>query len=136
MQLFDTIVGLLSAAHKRQLWMLFLDEEHRLLDPLMPMEELPEDPEELDEIEDLGLVTAPWLITHRARQIAQTLGARSFVLVWERTGERRFSRDDLDWARAFVDCGGRRNTGEVYLRAVFLLHDGGLRQFVADDLIE
>lgn len=134
MQLHRVLQFLLTATIQRQIWLFFLDAEQRLTDPIMPMNDHPLDPYELHEIEDLGLVTFPTVFVHRARQIAEAVDAASFVIVWERPGDDKFTRDDIQWAAAFVDQAGGA-AGSAPLRALFLLHDRGLRQFAPDDYL-
>lgn len=134
LQLHGLLTRLLGAARQRQIWLVFFDEQSRLLDPIMPMSDHPYDPEVLHETEDLGLVSFPEMFVHRARQIAEMVNAVSFALIWERPGGEKYTHDDLDWARAFIDRAGDRSDLAT-LRALFLLHDHGLRQVVPDDYL-
>ncbi len=133
-QLHRVLTRLLGIARQRQIWLVFFDEQNRLLEPIMPLNDHPLDPQELHEIEDLGLVSFPEVFVHRARQIAEMLHAASFALVWERPGDEKYLPDDLDWFRGFIDRAGKRPE-LARLRALFLLHDRGLRQVVPDDYL-
>lgn len=107
-----------------------LDDQHRVVEPIMPFEDLTADPRELIEVEDLGLVAAPKLYADRIAFVCELMGATSFAVVWERQGGDRFTRRDLAWASDFADEAARL---PVRLRAQFLLHSTGLRQLTTDD---
>jgi hypothetical protein len=123
---------LLTGANQRQIWLFFLDEGDRLIEPIMPMNDHPCDPYALEQVEDLGLVSAPELFVHRAQDISQMIGAASFVIVWERLGGEKYTSDDLAWAEAFAEhaCA---HPQRARLRALFLLHDRGIRQIAPND---
>lgn len=123
---------LLGRATQRQVWLTFLDERQCFSDPIMPMNDHPTDPEELHETEDLGLVTFPYIFVSRARYIAEMCEARSYVIIWERLGGSRFTPDDLTWTREFVQQANGYSDG-AHLRAVFLMHERGLRPITPDD---
>lgn len=130
-ELHGTIEQLLKAASQRQIWFLFLDEHARLIDPIMPMNDHPEDPKELHEIEDLGRVTFPAVLVHRTREIAKMIGASSFIVVWERPGGKELTVADRSWCEAIAGCAVTCDPWTVQLRAMFLMHDDGVR-LIAD----
>lgn len=123
---------LFESASDEQLWMLFLTSEGRLRDVIMPMDELPDDPMAICETSDLGTRPFAEVFTHRAAELAEVLEAAAYIIVLERAGGEKFTAADIRWAGALADAaaGHRREAG---LRALFLLHDGGLRQMAADD---
>ncbi len=132
-QLRNRLSYLLTAAIQRQVWLFFFDERQRLIEPIMPMNDHPRDPHQLHETEDLGLATFPQVFITRARQVATMIGARSFVVVWERQGGRTLKTDDRAWARAFFEQAAageepRDASDQAAMRALFLLHSTGLRQ--------
>lgn len=131
-ELHTALQKLLQQATHRQVWLFFFDEKQRLIDLILPLDDHPEDPHRMEEVDDLGIVCPPELLVHRAQAIAEMVHAESFAIVWERLGPDKFTADDLDWARAFIDHAGRLSGGAP-LRSVFLLHDGGLRPFTPDD---
>lgn len=126
-QLLGVVEHLLNAAIQRQIWLFFLDVHDRLIEPIMPMNDHPEDPHELHEIEDLGRVSFPEIFIHRAREISGLIRAGSFVIVWERPGGENLTAEDLDWMQALSWCAAEDNVDSARLRATFLLHDSGLR---------
>ncbi|MFT4231683.1 MAG: hypothetical protein QM606_02750 [Leucobacter sp.] len=137
----DQLERLLQRASVRQVWLLFLDGDLRLAEPLMPNDEVPDSPHELCDTEDLGTVPFAEVLVDRARMASEMIGAREFVLVWERCGADRFSAEDRAWAHAAAaEAGPRWGRGASFggetpvpLRAQFVLHDTGLRQITADD---
>lgn len=134
----DQLGLLLERATHRQLWLLLLDHERRLAEPLMPMDDHPASPHELCDVSDLGLVPFAQVLVHRARIVCGLVGAREFVFVWERCGSERFTADDCEWARAIAGEAGARgalsdDAAVAPLRAQFVLHDTGIRQLTPDD---
>lgn len=140
-ELEDQLNLVLERATHRQVWLLLIDREHRLADPIMPMDDHPASPDELCDTDDLGTVPFAQVLVHRSRTVCELVGAREFVFVWERRGTDRFTADDRRWARAVagaaggVEPGGAASNAEVTapLRAQFLLHDTGIRQLTPDD---
>lgn len=120
---------LLSGADQRQVWAFFLDEHQRITDPIMPIEELPEDPHEICD-SDLGPLPFARLLSRRLAWVSEEISAPHLALVWERRGSEVFTKADLEWARLFSAAWPRPG---VRLRAQFLLHDSGLRQLTPDD---
>ncbi|MGJ0204528.1 hypothetical protein [Leucobacter sp. gxy201] len=128
-ELQRTLLQLLTGACRRQVWTFLLDESHRIVDPVMPFDELPDDPQELWDVEDLGTVPFIEVFRDRLAMIAELAGASRVVLVWERLGSERFSAEDLEWAG---ELAASWPSNGPQIRAQFLLHDTGLRQLVAD----
>ncbi|MGF6822115.1 hypothetical protein M2317_001019 [Microbacterium sp. ZKA21] len=128
----DLLHVLLRRANLRQMWLLFIDEHGRLGDPLMPMDDYPEDPHEDVEVDDLGRVDQAHLLMHRSGMLLEATGNASVVLVWERVGPSTLDDDDRAWAGAMADAAVSLG---VPLRAQFLLHNRGIRQLHADDWI-
>lgn len=129
-ELAEFLGDLLQRATHRQFWMLFLDDEQRLMEPIMPMDDHPLDPGELAETEDLGLAPFARVVVDRVGMIVEWIGASSVVFVWERRGPDKFTPEDRAWAGGFADESGRVG---LPLRAQFVLHSRGLRQIAADD---
>jgi hypothetical protein len=130
-QLREQLAHLLMRADRRQLWMLFLGSDHRLLDPIMPTDDLPLFPDAACDTEDLRRVPFSRLIVERAGSVLQMLGGGSIVLAWERPGPPKPASLDLAWTRAAARAADDLG---VALRAQFLLHDGGVRQFTEGEL--
>ncbi|WP_157502398.1 hypothetical protein [Leucobacter celer] len=137
----DQLGLMLERATHRQLWLLLIDQEHRLAEPLMPMDDHPLSPHELCETSDLGVVPFARVLVHRARIVCELVGAREFVFVWERCGTDRFTVEDREWARSIAgESGGTGSSGAAFggeavvpLRAQFVLHDTGIRPLTPDD---
>ncbi|MBL3700939.1 hypothetical protein [Leucobacter luti] len=140
-QRFDTVEQierlldpLLGRASQRQFWVLLFDAERRLLDPIMPFEGVPSDPDELSDTSDLGRVPFATVLRHRIAWLATTVGADSWVGVIERVGAERFTPADCAWARSMA-APGAPGIGAPPVRAQFVLHDSGVRQLTADDYL-
>lgn len=131
-ELRDLLELLLQRANRRQLWLTFIDERGCLGDPLMPMDDYPDDPAELITTEDLGEVTQAHLLMQRMGMFREITGNASVVLVWERLGSAAVDADDRAWARAMRESA---RTLDVPLRAQFVLHGGGVRQLHPDDYV-
>ncbi len=121
---------LLRGATRPQLWLIFLDDEARVVPPLMPCGDLPPDPYMPTPTDDLGVLPVVSVLAARVGALVELLGAAQAVLVWERPGTARLSPIDRGWAsgmaRACSEAG-------VPLRAQCLLHDGGSIVLAADD---
>ncbi|MBF0815594.1 hypothetical protein E4U02_04140 [Microbacterium paludicola] len=127
----EELIGLLlTGAIRRQLWLLFLDEDDRLSEAIMPTDDFPRDPHEPNIVDDLGPVTAAHLIAARMPLVLEAVGAAALVLVWEREGAADFEREELAWAAAMAEA---LRLQDVPLRAQFLLHDDGVRPLTLDD---
>ena len=128
----DVLELLLDAAIRRQMWLLFIDERGCLTGPLMPMDDLRPDPDELVTTDDLGTVPLAEVLVTRMRMLLELTGSARTVLVWERRGSRRVLARDAAWARAMAEQAVAQG---VPLRAQFLLHNKGLRQLHPDDWV-
>ncbi|MBO3662389.1 hypothetical protein [Microbacterium stercoris] len=127
----EELVGLmLTGAIRRQLWLMFLDDDDRMSEAIMPTTDFPEDPHEPAVVEDLGPVTAARLIADRIGRIGAAIDVTQLVVVWEREGEESFRDEELAWAAAMADA--MAETG-MRLRAQYLLHNTGLRVLAPDD---
>ena len=141
--LADQLDRVFGHAELRQVWLLFLDEQQRLTDPIMPMDDHPLEPDELIDTEDLGRVPFVRAMMERARMACDLVGAQEFVFMWERRGSETLNHADLRWARALAEVSGADTVGgsagesdgngggdrgrATPLRAQLLLHDGGVR---------
>ncbi|QTV80524.1 hypothetical protein [Microbacterium sp. NIBRBAC000506063] len=123
---------LLLRANRRQMWLLFIDELGRLGDPLMPMDDYPEDPRAMTTTGDLGDVSQSHLLMHRMGLIREAIGHESVVLVWERIGGSAITDADRCWGRAMAE---EARLLEIPLRAQFVLHSQGIRQLHPDDYL-
>lgn len=128
----DVLQVLLRRASRRQLWLLFLDERGCLGDPVMPMDEYPDDPRGEVEADDLGKVGHAHLLMHRIGMLREITGNASVVLVWERVASSTLDEEDRAWAGAMADEAALL---DVPLRAQFLLHNRGMRRLRPDDYI-
>lgn len=128
--LFDLLEVLLGTAHRRQLWLIMLDDANRIEGPLMPLEGHPQHPEDLCDTDDLGEVAHSFALAHRFAMISDLVGATQVILVWERPGGEDLEAEERAWAGAMTR---RCDESGVRLRAQFVLHDRGLRLLVPDD---
>ena len=123
---------LLECAIRRQLWLMFLDEDDRIAGPFMPNDDYPLDPVETTRTEDLGVVPNAELLAKRFGMLMREFGFAKLLVTWERCGGSRIDPATLAWARAFGEA--LRAEG-VVVRAQLLLHDAGLRVLAPDDLV-
>lgn len=131
-QLVLALDDLLSCAHVRQLWLIFLDGDDRLTGPFMPGSGYPHDPLETAHTDDLGDLSAAQLLSARLEMIAGILQAAAVVLVWEDPGCDGLSSQTRAWVREMATA--CRDAG-VRLRAQLLLDDRGMRVLVPDDFV-
>lgn len=128
----DLLEVLLQRANQRQMWLMFMDDRGCLGDPLMPMDDYPEHPHDVVEIDDLGAVTEAHVLMHRASLLRDMTGNASVVLAWERIGLETVTAADRDWAGAMAAAA---HTLDVPLRAQFIVHSRGVRQLHPDDYV-
>ncbi|MDQ0642885.1 hypothetical protein [Microbacterium murale] len=128
----DALQLLLQRANRRQMWMMFMDDRGCLGQPLIPIEDYPDDADEVVDVADLGRVTQAHVFMHRAGRLCQMTENASVVLVWERIGSSAVSPEDRSWARAMADAAG---VLDVPLRAQFVVHGRGVRQLHPDDYL-
>jgi hypothetical protein len=111
----DDVVSLVTALLERpvtrQCWVLFLDERAVPISFVMPVSELPWQPDE--HVDDLAALVA---------DVVQQVAAAEVVLVWERPGEDRLYPVDWEWVDA-SECALREH--DVRLRAQVAVHTGG-----------
>lgn len=128
----DALEILLQEAIRRQLWLLFIDDRGCLGAPLMPMDDYPQDPSEIVDVDDLGEVSQAELLMHRIGMLVNATGNSSAVLAWERRGTTAVRAEDRLWARAMAAAAAAL---AVPLRAQFIVHDAGVRQLHPDDYL-
>lgn len=127
----DMLQFLLGSANQRQVWLFHFDENGAIIDPIMPMDGLPNSPDEIVGTSDLGRVTFATVLSDRIMGIMEMIDAASCGLVWERRGSDRCSPNDIAWAS---DLAHYLAVAGVTLRAQFLLHNDGLRELTTADL--
>lgn len=125
------IETLLDRASGRRLWLLFIDGRGCLGDPLIPMDDYPQNPMERVRSEDLGEIEHAGLLIQRIGMLREITGNEAVVLVWERLGSSAVGAADREWARAMLDAAG---TFDVPLRAQFVLHGNGVRELQLADI--
>lgn len=123
---------LLDRANRRQMWLLFIDDRGCLGDPLMPMDDYPDDPTLITSADDLGEVDQATLLMSRIGMLREMTGNEAVVLVWERLGSSVVGVEGREWARAMRDAA---TALEVPLRAQFVLHNRGVRELALDDIL-
>lgn len=125
------IQTLLDRANRRQMWLMFMDDRGCLGDPLMPMDDYPDDPTEITSTDDLGEVDQATLLMHRMSMLREMTGNVAIVLVWERLGSSVIGVEDREWAKAMRVAAAAL---DVPLHAQFVLHSRGVRQLQIDDI--
>jgi hypothetical protein len=116
-QRVDSLIG---RAQNRQIWLLFLDQNHVQSPLVLPISDVPvsPSPDDLDNWCEL------------IRGTTEAVDAADVVVVLERYASERLTDADKGWARLVRD--GCRVAG-VTLRAVALSHRRGVRLLAADD---
>lgn len=107
----DLVDALLDRPITRQCWVLFLDERAVPISFVMPISDLPWQPDE--HVEDFAALIA---------DVVQQVAAAEVVLVWERPGESQLFPVDWEWVDA-CECALREH--DVRLRAQVAVHRGG-----------
>lgn len=129
----ELIAKQLGRGRLRRLWLLFLDDDDRLIAPLTPFGDYPRDPYQQGTTGDLGEVTCSELFGSHLARLMRRNDIAQLVLIWERRGGEALVEADCEWAgrvgHALRQHGGR-------LRAQFVVHGRGVRQFAPDDLPE
>jgi hypothetical protein len=110
--------ALIGKAIRRQLWVMFLDENDMQLPVLMPMDGMPTEPEEGNRL------------SMALRELVDGVGAHSVILVLERYGGQELTASDVAWARALHEAAA---SAEIRLRAILLSHRSGVRGVAQDD---
>ncbi len=113
------VAALVGRAVRRQLWFLFLDDDHVQLPLVMPFSDPPLTP-------DASVSTLASVI----RLAMESENASSVVVVIERYADAMLSDADKKWARAIIGACEKR---EVVVRAMLVSHRSGVRWFAQDD---
>lgn len=116
----DLVTALVERPITRQCWVLFLDERAVPVSFVMPISDLPWQPDE--HVEDLAALAA---------DIVQQVAAAEVVLVWERPGESRLFPVDWEWVDA---CACAFDEHGVRIRAQVAVHTGGIAIVSLDDV--
>lgn len=116
----ERVAELLGRAIRRQLWLLFLDEDDVQLPLIVPLEGMPLLPPGLED-ETLGALLG------RFKDLA---AAHSFIFVLERYADAELSSADIAWSRALhLAC----DAAQVPLRGILVSHRAGVRWVAQDD---
>jgi len=116
-QRVDSLIG---RAQNRQIWLLFLDQNHVQSPLVLPVSDVPVAPAPDDLDNWCGLI----------RGTTEAVDAGQVIVVIERYASERLTDADRGWALMMSD--GCRVAG-VTLRAVALSHRRGVRLLAADD---
>jgi hypothetical protein len=114
----ERAAALIGRAIRRQLWVMFLDEDDVQLPVLVPIEGLPAEPEAGDQL------------ARALRELVDRVAAHSVVLVLERYGGEELTASDRAWASALHDATA---AGAVRLRGILLSHRRGVGWVAQDD---
>ena len=114
------VASLIGRAQSRQIWLLFLDQNHVQSPLVLPVSDVPvaPAPDDLDNWCEL------------LRGTTEAVDAGDVIVVIERYAPERLTDADRGWARMLRD--GCRVAG-VTLRAVVLSHRHGVRLLAAED---
>jgi hypothetical protein len=114
------VTSLLGRAIRRQLWLLFLDEQDVQLPLLVPLDGLPMLPPDRPDLTLQAML----------RHFRESAGAHSFVFVLERYADATLTPADAAWARALH---GACDDAGVPLRGILVSHKRGVRWVAQDD---
>jgi hypothetical protein len=118
--LLDRVRDLVEGVYRRQLWLMFLDDEHRQL-PIVIPHDVPSNPNR----------------EHRAgfrafiADLVDEIRPSSIVVVLERPGPDTLTSGDREWFAVVADA--CREAG-VQRRGPILAHDDGFRWIASEDL--
>jgi len=115
----DLVTALLGRAVTRQCWVLFLDDHAGPIPFVLPVSELPWQPDE--HVEDFAALVA---------DIRAQVGGAEVVLAWERPGESKLFPVDWEWIDA-CECAFREH--DVRLRAQVVVHPEGAAMIHLDE---
>ena len=120
-QVLARVADLITHSIRRQVWLMFLDEEQRQLPLLMPSY-VPRTPEP-DALGPFGEFLA---------SLVDEVDASSMVITFERLGSDTLSDSDREWFRLIhAACAAEH----IPLRGPLLAHDGGIRWIAAEDYL-
>jgi hypothetical protein len=119
-ELHRRVVDLLERAFRRQLWLMFLDEEDCPLPFLMPTD-VARRPEKRDTRR----------LSRFLREAAWMVEASSMVAILERPGSDELGPDDMRWFRVLQRSA---RAAQVPLRAHLLCHANGVRLVHAEEV--
>ena len=107
----DLVRALVGDPTTRQCWVVFLDRNAAPIPLVMPVADLPYQPDE--HVEDFAALVA---------DIERQVGATDVVLAWERPGAHQLHPVDWEWVDA---CACVFAVHHVRLRAQVVVHAGG-----------
>jgi hypothetical protein len=116
----ERVALLIGRAARRQIWLLFLDDEDRQLPLLIPIQDPPLQPKADDD------VTFAAQLAH----IQDQTDASGFVAVLERFGGVNLTPADSAWARMLADAA---TLSPLRLHGILLSHARGVRWIAPDD---
>ncbi|WP_146137448.1 hypothetical protein [Gulosibacter molinativorax] len=128
-KLYETLSLIFDTPDERAVWIFFLDEDHRVTGPVMPLENYPATPNTLVDEPPFGRVRFASALASRLGDMLDFVEGSTLVLVWEDTDAG--DPDTIEWARALAIAA---KEAEVSLRAQFALNRHGFWQITPDDL--
>ena len=115
--------AIVGRACRRQVWMLFLDEDSVQVPLILPMADYPESP---------GNGNAA-VFAERVKEITEVAGATQVIFVWERYAGDQLTEADSAWAAQLHDA---CRAESVSVRAQLLSHKRGVRWMAPEDYLE
>ncbi|KTR19559.1 hypothetical protein [Curtobacterium citreum] len=106
------VTGIVGRPVRRQCWVVFLDDRARPVPFLLPVSDLPWQPDE--HVEDFAALVA---------DVRDDVSAAEVVLVWERPGDSRLFPVDWEWVDACA-CAFRERG--IRLRGQVVVHTAGV----------
>jgi hypothetical protein len=120
--LLDRVSALLQRANTRQVWLMFLDDEHRQLPLLMPSY-VPRVPGERETARLGGFF----------RELSTEVGATTIVPTYERRGRADLTDTDQVWLQTLHNACVESSLG---FRGPLLCHSTGVRWVPLDEYID
>lgn len=112
------VAELLGRAVKRQLWLMFLDEQDVQLPLLVPLDGMPQLPPTDGSLDAL------------LGQLGDVADAKSFIFVLERYADAELTPADIAWAAALHSA---CDAADIRLRGILVSHKRGVRWVAQDD---
>lgn len=120
LDVLERVQALLGRGHRRQLWLMFVDDRHRQLPLLMPSD-IPPLPREHDEHSLADFIDS----------LVAMVDAHAVIVTLERRGDDAITDVDRRWLRLVREA---CRLAEVPLRGPLLAHGRGVRWIAAEDL--
>lgn len=121
-EVLERVDALIGKAVRRQVWLMFLDEDDRQVPLVIPMADYPPAPYD-------GHAE---MFAARIADVVESAGAAQVIVVWERRLRATTTEADRVWARELAAACA---DVDVRIRAQLISHRDGTRWFAPDDYL-